>query len=48
MGTARSDMRRVKLPTLSDDEAAALDRKIKRREYGIETESYVEHIEAEV
>ena len=37
-----------KLPTLSDDEAAALDRKIKRREYGIETESYVEHIEAEV
>lgn len=36
-----------KLPTLSDDEAAALDRKIKRREYGIETESHAEHIEAE-
>ena len=36
-----------KLPTLSDDEAAALDRKIKRREYGIDTESHTEHIEAE-
>ena len=27
-----------KLPTLSEEEAAAMDRKIKRREYGIEDE----------
>lgn len=32
-----------KLPTLSDDEAATLDRKIKRREYGIDiTEPTIE------